>query len=560
MPLDAEWLLRRQGMLEGQRANFDSHWEEVQRLVLPNMQGFQSERTPGDKRMEDVFDSTPITANEHFAAAQQSMLCPATERWHGLTAVDAYLEDDYEVRAWCDDAVDALFHARYAPRAQFGQAIGESLLCLGGFGNAVINIEEKRGEHLVYNAGHPREFFFAENQYGVIDTMHRRFRLTAGQAGEKFGEQSLPNAIVDAIKKSPDTHFDFLHVVMPKGELYGENAAAEAHGFDYPSCYISYEGKRLVRVAGYRTFPYAVGRYTTTAGDIYGRGPAITALPDIKMLNEMMKTTIRKAQMVVDPPILMPEEGVITAFSLHPGSLNYGLMNEDGKPMAMAFESKGNLELDLTMIQDVRHRIEAVFHVDLFRVLNEKPPNMTATEAMIRAQEKGALMAPAGQRMQGEFLGRLVWRELDILMTAGQLPPMPQSLVEAGGFSALKVEYTAPINQAQKAQKAVAINQYLASVGAIATAQANAGRTTSIMDGVDFDEVNKEMHDASGAPEKILLSPEKVKQQRDKAEQAQATQVGLNAAVESGKAAKDWSTAQANASAQPPGLGALLGQ
>jgi hypothetical protein len=550
MSLDPEFLLRRQNELEGQRANFDTHWQEVQDFVLPQSLGFITQTTPGQKKMERVFDSTPITANEHFAAAMQSMLTPATERWHKIVPIDQELEDDYEVTAWCDEVTNVVFRSRYAPRAQFGQAIGEGFLAFGAFGNAVVLIEDRRGEHLVYRAGHPKEYYFVENEWGVVDTMHRKFRMSAANLAAQFGVDVLPEGIrVDATRK-PDQLYDVLHVVTPRDR--GGYGPREAPGMAFASCYVAIAGKKELRRSGYRSFPYAIGRYQTTAGEVYGRGPGMTALPDIKTLNEMMKTILRAGQKVVDPPVLLQDGGALGAFQLRTGALNRGYVNADGKPLAHPFVSGARLDIGLEMVQDVRRRIDAVFKVDLFRILVDKPTNMTATEALIRAQEKGALLAPTGQRTQGEFLGGMVARELDILRTAGQLPSMPDALMQRGGASAIKVEFSAPINQAQKAQKGVAINTFLSAL------ETYAAIDPSVMDNVDADEVVREMRDVAGAPQKIIRPPKDVEALRAKKQEQADMANAIAAAEQTGAAAKDWATAQATARAQPPNLGAGL--
>ena len=59
------------------------------------------------------------------------------------------------------------------------------------------------------------------------------------------------------------------------------------------------------------------------SNEIYGRSPAMTALPDVKMLNEMSKTTIKAAQKQVDPPLLVPDDGFLLPVRTVPGGLNF---------------------------------------------------------------------------------------------------------------------------------------------------------------------------------------------------------------------------------------------
>lgn len=550
MTIDVEKILRRQSDLESRRANFDSHWQDVQDFILPQSVGFVSQGAAGVKVLDRVFDPTPIAACEHFAAATQSLIVPAHEQYQKLVTTDKDLMDDYDVADWCDDTTERMFRARYAPRAQFPQAVGEGFLAYGAFGNAVVNIEDARGEHMIYRTGHPREFYFTENHYGVIDTMHRKYQLRAEAAVACFkerGDQPLPREILTAAEKAPDTLFDFIQVVTPRGEIgYEKHDAPPMHRF--ASCTVSVTGRAMVRKRGYRTFPYAIARYATTSGETYGRGPGMTALPHVKTLNEMVKTLLRSGQKAVDPPVMLADEGALQAFQLRPGALNRSAVTADGKPLVLPFITGAKLEFGLEFVQDLRSQIYSIFKVDLFRILVDKPGDITATEALIRAQEKGALLAPIGQRAQADFVGAITRRELDILEAAGALRPMPPALRAAGGAAALKIEHASPLQIAQKQQKGHAIQVFLEQATALGAAMA---ADPNLSDIIDDGEVLRELRDISGAPQKIVRRPEETAARRAQKAQTADAAVALAAAEQSGKAAKDWSTAQAQAAQAP---------
>jgi hypothetical protein len=542
-------IIARQSRLESERMNFDSLWQDVARFVMPADALFNTERAPGQRVMDHVFDSTPISANERFAAAMQSMLTPATQKWHALAPIDYDLEDDHDVRVWCDEVTDILFAARYAPSAQFGQAIGQAFLSFGAFGNAVISIEDRRGQGLLYRAAHLGEVYWAESEDGTVDTIHRKLKITVRQAVQKFGIDSLPKQIADQVERNPDAVFDFIHCIYPMVEAPREQQLRQ---FAFASEYVSIVGKATVRRGGYRTFPYAIGRYAQAPQEAYGRGPGTTALPDIQMLQEMMRTHLMAAHMVVFPPVLLGDDGALQPFSLQPGALNYGGVTEDGRQRIHPFQSGGRLDISRDMIEDVRRRINDIFNVSLFQILVDKPAGMTATEAMIRAQEKGALLAPTGVRAQAELLGSMIRRELDILAVAGNLPPLPRVLQERGGMAALRVQYTSPVNQAQKAQDAVAILNYMSTVGNFAEA------FPEMIDSIDGDAMARELADVSGVPDKILRTEEAVARIRADRKEQQDMASLVEAAPQVATAADRFASAGATAAAIPSSQRALL--
>ena len=62
-------LLTRFGRLKGQRQNWETHWQEVADYMMPRKSDVTKKRTRGDKRMELIFDSSPLQALELLAAS-----------------------------------------------------------------------------------------------------------------------------------------------------------------------------------------------------------------------------------------------------------------------------------------------------------------------------------------------------------------------------------------------------------------------------------------------------------------------------------------------------------
>jgi hypothetical protein len=113
-----------------------------------------------------------------------------------------------------------------------------------------------------------------------------------------------------------------VHAVYPRGDVAGQGRQArQADCVDLLSLQ-GYEARCCLRV-GYDDFPFMVPRFVKDSVSIYGRSPAMTALPDVKMLNKMSETTIRAAQKQVDPPLMAPDDGFMLPIRTTPGSLNF---------------------------------------------------------------------------------------------------------------------------------------------------------------------------------------------------------------------------------------------
>jgi Bacteriophage head to tail connecting protein len=312
---------------------------------------------------------------------------------------------------------------------------------------------------------------------------------------------------------------------------------------EYASYYIGVDDRIVVEEGGYRTFPYAMGRYITTPGETYGRSPAMLVLPDIKMLNEMKKTIIRGAHLAVRPPLLLQEDGALQAFDMRPDALNFGGVDSNGNPLVHPLNTGGDHRLGLDLIEAQQRVINDAFLVTLFQILVDQP-TMTATEAMLRAQEKGALLAPTMGRQQSEMLGPMIERELDILAYAGALPPMPQELIDAGGN--IEVEYVSPLNRAQRAEEGVAIMRTFEAIAPLAQIDPR------VMKAFNPVLAARELAEINGMPAKIIRSDEEIDAMDAAEEQQMAAAQLLEAAPVAAQTAKTMAETQQIASQGQP--------
>ena len=521
-------VIREQEQMAGDRGVWEEHWREIAERVLPRENWFQaSDKTPGEKRTEKIFDSTAGLALERFAAAMESMLTPRTMKWHKLSVQDPSLMNDQQVQKYLDEVTNILFRVRYSPKANFASQVHENYMSLGAFGSGAIFVDDIAGFGIRYKSIHLSEIYFSENHVGIVDKVHRKFEMTARQAAERWGVDKLPTKIRNCLEKSPEQKFDFLHCVKPN--LDQERRRRDYRGMPYISYYVAMEERTMLSESGYQSFPYAISRYVTAPKEIYGRSPAMTVLPDIKMINEMSKTVIRAAHKIVDPPLLLQEDGVLQAFNTRPGALNYGGVDDQGRQVVQALQSNARVDIGMDMMEQRRRVINDAFLITLFQILVETP-NMTATEAMLRAQEKGALLAPTMGRQQSEMLGPLIERELDILSRSGILPPMPEALMERGGE--VDIQYVSPLNRSQRAEEGVAILRTLESIVPLAQID------PSVMMIFNPEEIARELSEINGVPAKILRSKEEVAAMKSQqADQAQA-QALLQAAPIAANSAK----------------------
>lgn len=551
----AEDCLRLQSQMEADRGTWEAHWREVAELVRPTQNMFQQmQRSQGDKRNQKIFDDTAQLALPKFAAAVISMAFPATQEYHRLNSTIEALSKNAAVKKWFEAVNSIIFKVRYGPHANFQSQSGEMVLDVGAFGTGILFVEDVIGLGIRYKSFPLAETYIAEDAHGTINRLHRKFEYTAFQAVTMFDRSRLSDGIVAAAENAPLTKFWFLHCVGPNDAYDPKQMLHSVNGKKFASYYIEVATRRCVDEGGFRTFPFAVPRYETGPREVYGRSPAMKVLPTIKTLNEMMKTVLRAAQMVVAPPIMLTDDASLSAFDLRSNALNHGYVDSNGRALAQPFQTNAKVELGLDLMNASREAINDAFLVSLFRILVQEP-QITATEAMLRAQEKGQLLAPTMGRMQSDMLGVVVERELDILMMNGALPPMPQELIDAGGE--YKVEYQSPLNQAQKAGVGVAILNTLQAITPLAQID------PSVMTLFDTHGSARLLAESNGYPQEAMRSDEEVTALAAKQAQAAQAQQLLAAAPVAASASKDFAQARALAGSAPgeqaPNLGLPAG-
>jgi len=494
-------LLSRFDRLKSQRQNWESHWQDVADYMQPRKADVTKQRARGDKRMELIFDSSPIQAVELLAASLHGMLTNPSTPWFTLRFKDQDVDTEDEAKLWLQSATDAMYTA--FNRSNFQQEIFELYHDLITFGTAAMFIEEDNDDLVKFSTRHINEVFIAENDKGRIDTIYRKFNISARAAVQKFGNK-VSNDITAIVKKDPYTEVDIIHAVYPRDDF--NPTKKDKSNMPFESVYIEVKTGNELSVSGFKEFPFVVPRYLKASNEIYGRSPAMTALPDVKMLNEMSKTTIKAAQKQVDPPLLVPDDGFLLPVRTVPGGLNF--YRSGTRDRIEPLNIGANNPLGLNMEEQRRDSIRSVFYVN--QLMMQDGPQMTATEVIQRNEEKMRLLGPVLGRLQSELLKPLIDRVFSILLRNNMLPQAPEFL----SGKDIEIEYVSPLAKAQKSSELQSIMRAIEILGTLAN-------VAPVFDYVNFDNLVKHLADIVGVPQKILKSQSQVNAERQEAQQKQ---------------------------------------
>ena len=462
----AQVLERRYEELNTVKGTWNAAWQNVVDYVLPKRQSFTGDRSDGQSVTDKIFDSTAPWALDQLAAGLHSYLTSPTQRWFRLRLTEYAEEEmieDEDIERWLEIVTNTMYSIFNSQKTNFAPQAHELYQDLGGFGTGVFYVEEDYAHAPVrFNTYHLAECVFEENAYGVVDSVYRKFKLTARQAYTRFG-LSLPAKYVEMAEKKPTDKIEFLHVVKPREDW--DPRVKGPKGMRFASWWVLCEAKVIVKESGFYEFPFMVPRWSKLTGETYGRGPAMLAMPDIKMVNAMAKTILVAAQKIVDPPLMLPDEGFLLPIKTSPGGLNFYNSTLGPDQRIFPLETKGRVDIGQQLIDSRRQHITRSFYLDWMQ-LNEGP-QMTATEVVQRTEERMRLMAPAISRLQSEFLDPLIERVYSICLRKGLFPKPPESIQGQD----LRVEYVSPVAKAQRMTQVIGFQRLLESLGQIAQAK-----------------------------------------------------------------------------------------
>ena len=522
-----ETLLKTQRHLETRRMNFDAYWQVAKEVYWPDAADFNIHRTQGTDRSQAIFDGTGVIALERFSAVMESLLTPRGSIWHNLKASVEELNEIPEVKEYFAQVNRILFAIRSRPSARFYAQKEQDYKSLGCTGNACTRVElSKDGRGLSYRSIHVGDVWVAVDDEGAPDTIYHKRKLTAYEATSMWGKRATRAARRAMEQGDLMEEHEYLHVVQPRDLATYDPERMDARGRRYESWEICLEDKEPIRSAngeesdGYHEQPYNYARFTTNSQEDYGRGPSMWTLPANLTLQSMKRSTIKQGEKAVSPPLLshaaqFKGDGRGT-LNLRANALNPGWLDANGNPRVRPFDNQFKYDIAREMMEDERNQIRDAHFVTLFQILVDTA-QMTATEAMIRAREKAALIGPTIGRQQSEALGPMIQRELGLLDRAKLLPKPPPVLLEAG--DEYEVEYESEATAIQRESETNRVRVWMEDVGLIQ--QVTGDTTVGLV--LNGKETARYLANARNVPPELVVSKRQVSDMtRQMAAEAQA--------------------------------------
>ena len=506
----------RQKQMEEIKDDYEDRDYNIARYVNPRRELIRQDQKyddKGEERGKFAYSGVPNSALGIWADGMQGHMVSQSLRWFKSETNNTLLNRDDEVQLYLQEYDEAMYNE--FNRSNFYAILGEWFRDAGSIGTATLFTEEDMGRQVpVHIPIHPREIFISENRYGNVDTVFRKFFLTAKQSVQKFGDEKLHQSIVDNAEKYPEKKHEFIHATFPNEDrMFGSMlsihkpvASVYMQMIDDPQ---NMNGG-IVKQSGFDINPYAVWRLRKNSDEIYGYSPAADALVEIKQINQMSKTLLKAAHMATAPPMNVPEH-MRGNTRLEPDGHNYF---ERGGDKMTPVQTGVNYPIGIDREDKIQRIIEDKYRVEFFLVLARAEREMTATEIMERQAEKSVLLGPQVDRLIQEGLLKVFDIVSDIAEKAGRLPDPPDVLIDAAeNDTSIEIRFIGPLAQAQR--RLFQMQPIKNGINELAQASAVFPK---VLDRVNQDKLAERILDSTGFPQDIMFTDDELRELREQQE------------------------------------------
>jgi len=445
MYLKANEVLDRSKKAFARKEQWRTIYEDCYRYALPQRNlydGYYEGTVPGQNKMNMVFDSTAIHSTQRFANRIQSGLFPPYKKWCRLEpGNDIPVERKAEVQAALDTYSEKMF--TLLRQSNFDLAMGEFLLDLC-VGTAVMLIQPGDDINPIQFTPVPQYLIaLEEGPNGTVDNVYRKYKVRAEALPRQYPDIKLNDQLQTLIQNKPQEMIELIEAVVLDPERK-----------DY--CYHIIHEKTRDELVFRRmdTTPWIVARYMKIPGEVFGRGPLVSALPDVKTLNKTLELLLKNASIACAGVYTAADDGVINPSNIRitPGSIIPVARNGGPQGASLApLPRSGDFNVSQIVINDLRMNIKKTLLDDTL-----PPDNMSArsaTEIVERMKELAQNLGAAFGRLITETMVPIIQRVLFIMDEKGliQLP------LKVNG---LEVKVT-PVSPLAKAQNLEEINEVM---------------------------------------------------------------------------------------------------
>ncbi len=442
--MDAKGYKDRFDTLRKGRANWDIMYQIVGEFCSQMKHNFTTTQESGTFLTEEIYDSTGIFAAQNAASALLGMLWPSTAK----QAIEFIPPDDLEISTelatFYERMTTRTVRAMDDPNANLMLSLDEYMLDQIIFGTSGVGVERGDQSKLLFSPYGIKEMYINEGKNGRINEIHLLFEWTLRRIVAEYGIENLSDKLKQAWiqGKNHDKKYKILICIGERAEKKAEKGVL---AMPFESIHVEYDGNHLLKESGFTDIPIKVGRFRKLNYELYGRSPAMSALPDIREANILREGIIIATEKILDMPkgllddgsfgggVIDTTAGAITVFNASAQLGNQTPIFEIG--------ARPDVTAALSRLEDLKNTIAQHFSLDRLIDFNNET-QMTFGEAQIRNQIRNASLSALYSRQIAEVFTPIVERSVNILFEMGEFGVIKGSEQEAE-LKALgrKIEY-----------------------------------------------------------------------------------------------------------------------
>lgn len=457
MSISAEKVLKIVDKMQSHKSNWQSLWDDCIRLCDPTRKTSGERYTDGGDQPAPV-NGTGVRACSALAGNLYANGCAQGQEWFALDINLPEKEVTDALKRWALDSTKTIL--RYLSAGDFYTYAQEATRSLCVLGTSIGFVEFKNGNLVFKNFNVNSDVFMQANDDGVIDTLARKFKVSAKVAIQMFGEKNVSDRIRTAFSGNREEDFEFVQFVYPR-KLYGEQIdqkRKDNKNMPFGSVFVDTKEKTIVKTEGFKNFPFVCSRFYTTEGEVYGRAPSMIAMEDLKTLQRITDTLVSHASYNSNPAIVIDDRA--EDFSTEEGAINRiaGLTNG----MVQKVDLGDDISINNDTMKMFEDAVRETFFYSQFMAL-EGQQYMTAKEVEARELQKAQSIAPVVSSYQSEFLGKTIMLVYGLLRKNKIIPEPPSKIKD----ESVCVSYTSRLNNFLKMVGVANLMTALSQAGSI---------------------------------------------------------------------------------------------
>lgn len=447
------------------KSNWKNTYREALEYFSPQRDTFDDPQEGAKRDNTDrIFDSTGQDALDEAVSNAQAEIFPPQKNW-GKLKLGPLLEDksgDLEKKL---EEISKLFFSSLH-NSNFDVQVSEFLEdWMVGTGNMMMH-KGTLDNPFVFEAIPLNQVYLERGKFGSVGGRFRKWKLPNNLIKETWPDAKISEKLQSEIDTNPYAEITIIEYTFNEKisvKELGEDKSGKAirknqkiDGFKY--IVQDEKTKEILVERENKSQPWINVRYAVSAGEVYGRGPVLKALPDNKTLNKTKELILKNGALAISGMWTVVDDGVINLENIvmEPGA-KIPVMANPGNPNGASIaplRSGADFSVAQIITQDLVKSIKSILMAESMGEVDA--PVKTATEIAYRAQRTAKRMGSPFGRMQSEGAEQIIMRGLFIMEELG--------MIDLDGFKIdgnnIGIKHVSPLAIAQDQEELTAITRY----------------------------------------------------------------------------------------------------